>query len=265
MSDKTDGALPPRGYGAPIFLAAMGLALATTSGAILSAAGQGDLQQAVRIMGFTRGAELETAQRQQAAELSRLDGQLRVVISALATLNSGSTGARNDTAVGDHLARLDADLGKLRAETARLQTATAELRTAQDAMAAAEPWRPQVEELKAALTLAGIETGALRSSLDAGDHTRRREMVEMGRRVDRLERLATAETTSSAPQPRRHSLHSGRRPSLPHGRASRATRERHSSGTNGTGQASAYEVVYADTAQQHGWAAAPSRETSAQQ
>ncbi len=261
-TDRTTALPPtPRGYGAAIFLVAMGLALATTSGAILTAAGHGDLQDAVRMMGFSRGADLEAGQRQQAAALARFESELQTLVEQIAALKSRPSDTRDDTAVSDHLARLDADLVQLRTETSELRTAQV---ATQVATPAAEPWREQFDDLKASLALTGFEIGALRSSLDAGDHTRRKEVVDIGRRVDRLERLIVAADASgsigSSSSARGRALRAARRSSVVHSRP-RAVRAHRPVATTMSGQNGSHEPAADASGWQRSWVAAPEKET----
>src|SRR6202521_1885612 len=183
-------AAPERGYGARIFLVAAGLALATTGGAILSAIGTGDLRQAVHGVGLARGADIEAERRQQSATVAKLEDDLRILMDEVATLRSRDAVARLDTRLEDRLARLDLDLTQLTAETAAVRL--------RDEIVDAAPARDQIGELEGNLAQAAREIGTLRSSFDASVETNRRDIGDIGKRVDRLEHLIGAGDVTSS-------------------------------------------------------------------
>jgi hypothetical protein len=247
-----------RRSGAVIFLVAMGLALATTSGAILTAAGTGELQDVVRTLGSPGAAEPRVEQLQQTARYARLEHDVRTLIDEVSDLKAQRNEASRDPAVEDRLARLDSGLAQLnaataqltieqadlRSETARLRTETGELRAVQSAFAATSDWRDQVDDLKASLARTGIGIDALRSSLDASDYTHRTEIIDIGRRVDRLEHMAAGtEVTGSIATARTRRRGGARRPVETHELAGWSVRD----GQNGAaiimGQSGAYAVM----------------------
>jgi cell division protein FtsB len=261
-----------RRSGAVIFLVAMGLALATTSGAILTAAGTGELQDVVRGLSSPGATDPRAEQLQQTATYARLEHDVHALIDEISDLKAQRDEVNRDPAVEDRLARLDAGLAQLSAETARVSTGqtelkdetarmsaertelrhevarlrneTSELRAAQGAFAAAGEWRDQVDDLKASLARTGIGLDAMRTSLDASDSTHRTEIADIGRRVDRLEHIAAAaEATGSiaAPPPRRRG--GARRLVDSHELAGWSVRDGHNGAAIIMGQTGTYEVM----------------------
>ncbi|HLN10483.1 MAG TPA: hypothetical protein VK281_16195 [Xanthobacteraceae bacterium] len=207
-----------RGSGAMIFLVAMGVAFAMTGGAILTAAGNGALQEVVRVMTSPAPAATLAERLQQTANVARLEHDVRTLIDEISDLKAQRNEVNRDPAVEDRLVKLDASLAQLSAKTAQLSTATTDLRSetaqlrartnelsaAQSAIQAVGDWREQVDELKASLAQAGIGMDAMRSSIDASDRSHAKEIADIGRRVDRLERMTASEATgSTAAAPRR--------------------------------------------------------------
>lgn len=195
-----------RRSGGAIFLVAMGLALATTSGAILTAIGTGNLPDVVRTLSSPGAADTLAEQLRQTATVARLENDVRVLIDEISDLKARPAEARADPRIEEHLARLDSGLAQLQTvttqlgiDTGELKTATmqlgidhGELRAAQGELAAAAAHQDQLDDLKAGLAQAGIDLDAMRSSLDASDHSRSKEIVNIGQRVDRLEHLIGA-------------------------------------------------------------------------
>jgi hypothetical protein len=187
---------PRRGYGSRIFLIAMGLALATSGSAILSTVGAGKLQHAIQLIGLSRGDEIVAEQRRQAETVAQLEDNLQTVRSEVAMLRSRAITAKLD--IADHLARLDAGL-------ARITT----VRIAGWNTPAGGPSHEEVDELRINLAMAGIEIGALRSSLDATQQAQQREFGDIAQRVERLEHVVrdpdvTASIPATASQGLRH-------------------------------------------------------------
>jgi hypothetical protein len=171
------------GSGTQAFVIAMGFVLATITGAGLSAAGSGAFRDAGRLFGFDRQVDLEAAQRQQAAVMARLHNRLGTVIADIESLKARDRTA--ESALADHLVRIDGDLARLRAETNAL-------RTAQDLTVAGvdvihESLQEQVDGLTGRLTQADVAIGALRASLDERDAGHRQAAGELGLRIDRLD------------------------------------------------------------------------------
>jgi chromosome segregation ATPase len=204
----------------------MGFGLATTSGAVLTAVGTGDLQELVRSLSGEPAADPVADQLLQTATIARLENDVRTMIDEISDLKAQRQAVQQDPAITEHFARLDADLAQLRNETRQLSTDTGqlktltaqlgtetdqlksvitqlrieagELRASLDEVATARPGRDQIENVQSRLAQANANIDAMRSSLDASDHTHRKEVVEIGRRVDRLEHsVAAAEVTGA--------------------------------------------------------------------
>jgi hypothetical protein len=229
-----------------IFLIAMGFGLATTSGAILTAVGTGDLQELVRSLSGEPAADPVADQLQQTATIARLENDVRTLIDEISDLKAQRQAAPNDPTVTEHFARIDAELAQLRNETrqvssdtgqlkmltaqlgndtaqlksvtTQLRIETGELRTSLDTVATALPGRDRIEDMQSKLGQANANIDAMRSSLDASDHTHRKDVLEIGRRVDRLEHTVTAAevTGSIGSAPHRRSFNGVRRASTSH-------------------------------------------------
>jgi hypothetical protein len=171
------------GSGTQAFVIAMGFVLATITGAGLSAVGSGVFRDAGRLFGFDSKVDLEAAQRQQTAAIARLHNRLGTVMADIESLKARDRAA--ETAVADHLVRIDGDLARLHAETAELRT-TRDL-TAVGIDAIHESLQQQVDGLTGRLTQADVAIDALRASLDERDAGHRLAAGEMGLRIDRLD------------------------------------------------------------------------------
>jgi hypothetical protein len=171
------------GSGTQAFVIAMGFVLATITGAGLSAAGSGAFRDAGRLFGFDSKIDLEAAQRQQAAAIARLHNRLGTVMADIESLKARDRAA--ETALADHLVRVDGDLARLHAETAELRT-TRDL-TVVGIDAIHESLQQQVDGLTGRLTQADVAIDALRASLDDRDAGHRLAAGEMGLRIDRLD------------------------------------------------------------------------------
>jgi hypothetical protein len=167
-----------RGHGGLIFLMAMGLALATSGGAILSAVGTGGLQHAIQHIGVFRTADIVAEQRRQSETVAQLEDSLRSLMGEVAMLKSREITKRVD--VEERLSTLDAGLARLALDSATLRIARSD---------ASGPSHEEVDELRTNLAMAGIEIGALRSSLDATQQAQQREFGNIAQRLERLERL----------------------------------------------------------------------------
>jgi hypothetical protein len=269
-SQDAGSAKTERGSGAAIFLVAMGLALATTSGAILTAAGTGGLQDAVRNLSAARAADTVAEQLQQTATIARLENDVRALIDEvsdlkarphetpavgerLGKLDAGLAQLRTETAqlradtsqVRTETVRLKAETGRLKSETEQLRSETGQLRAAQGESAASGAWRDQVGELKASLAQAGIDIDAMRSSLDGSDHAHRKAIVDIDRRVDRLEHMIAAEVTGAfgAQSPRRRAPPGQRRSLASHGLTGWSVQEAQDGAAKITGYTGTYEVT----------------------
>ena len=94
-----------------------------------------------------------------------------------------------DPTLEERLNQLADELAQVKAETKRLQSS---VETAS--------WRDEVGSFRATFANTDIELSKLRSSLDERDESRRRAIVDLSRRLDRLERVVAAnEETGSIP------------------------------------------------------------------
>src|SRR5215467_7201016 len=100
----------------------MVLAVAVTAAASFSAAGSGNLQQALRTLGFGRQTEIESEQRRQAAAIgqleriiSRMDNEIGGLTTRMGAAESGAT------ATGERLTGLHGDLAALETEVSDLR------------------------------------------------------------------------------------------------------------------------------------------------
>lgn len=187
-----------RSMGSAIFLIAMGVALATTSGAILTTVGIGDLQDIVRNLGWPGTTDTFAEQLRQTAAIARLENDVRTLTDEISDLKARHGETRIDPRIERHLARLDDGVAQLQSVTTQLRIESGELRSAQSDVAAREASSDRWYDLKTSLAQAGIDIDAMRSSLDASDHSRRKEIVDIGQRVDRLEHMiAVGDVTGS--------------------------------------------------------------------
>src|SRR5215471_7185506 len=162
-------------------LIAMVLAVAVTSGASLSAAGSGALQQALRAVGFGRDTEIAGEQRKQSAEIAQIERMMNRMDNEIGGLTTRVTRTEaNAKTTGERLTIMDGDV-------AAATTEIKELRVRSET-GAGEAWRKPIDHLNAAVTSARSDIISLRSSLDAYDETRRDDLGALTRRLDRLER-----------------------------------------------------------------------------
>jgi hypothetical protein len=184
MSQTEQSNPAPAGRGStsiPILLA-VGFALATALGAVLSGAGTGTLQEAVRVLISGQPSQAQIAQHQQAMAVGRLESNLQRAIGQIEMLKSRVAAERNDTALQQRLAQIDVDL-------ARLRMLAHNTRTNLDAMLEREPWRRQADEQNSAGARASLEVDALRLSLHEQDRQHNGQMTDLTLRVDRVEQL----------------------------------------------------------------------------
>jgi len=178
----------------------MVLAVAVTAGALLSAAGSGALQQALRTMGFGRDTEIQTEQRKQAAALAQMERIISRMDNEIGGLTTRVAGAESSATIADErLSKLDGELDAAAGDIRELRV--------RSESAASEAWRKPVDHLNAAVTGTRGDIINLRSSLDAYDQTRRSDLGALNKRIDRLEqalavRDATASIPSASPAPR---------------------------------------------------------------
>ena len=85
----------------------MGFGLATTSGAVLTAVGTGDLQELVRSLSGEPAADPVADQLQQTATIARLENDVRTLIDEISDLKAQRQAAPNDPAVTERFARID--------------------------------------------------------------------------------------------------------------------------------------------------------------
>jgi hypothetical protein len=182
-----------RGHGGVIFVIAMGLALATSGGAVLSAVGTGALQHTIQQIGWFRSADIIAEQRRQSETVAQLEDSLYTLMGEVAMLKSRDLTAKLD--IEEHLARLDSGLARIGLDAETLRIARP------DAGAS----NHDVDELRTNLTMAGIEISALRTSLDATQQAQQREFGTIAKRVERLERIVgDPDLTSSITTRRPH-------------------------------------------------------------
>src|SRR5260370_41304793 len=121
-------------------LIAMMVMVGVNFGAVVGLVGWGALQA----LGLVEEPAIESAQRKQAALLSRLDETVHGLDAAVAGLSArAESAAGREEAANRRMAEIDGTLGVLR-------TSIHEIRAAQDA--AEKSWREPAAELKAAAT-----------------------------------------------------------------------------------------------------------------
>ena len=175
----------------PAFLVALSLALATMTGAALSAAGTGVLQRAAQAMGFGLGTQLQAEQRHQADAIAKIEDDIQQLDGTVAALTSRASDKTADTIIDDRLSRLESDLAEMKTDVAWTHHQEPELVPAQS-------WLQSLDGLKTSLAHADLELGALRSTIDDHDQMQRRAIADVTKRVDRIEHLlAAGEVTSS--------------------------------------------------------------------
>jgi hypothetical protein len=191
-----------------ILLTAIGLSLAVTLGVSFSAAATGALQSAFDAFGIQQTAKANAKLDLQGSAIIEINQSLRSVKSQVAMLNANDGGELG--VVAEHrFARLDADVSAL---TAKIQALSA----ARDAAAANTALSGQVAGLETGLTVAGLEIGALRSSLEGRDDKRGKEIAAIATRLDRLETIVNGrEVTGSIKRPlRKRVRHVARAPKV---------------------------------------------------
>lgn len=176
---------PKRDSTALAFLIAMGIALATTAGAALTAAGTGAFRGA---LGAVASEPANGADRsQQAADVARIEDRLEDLVGEIEILKSRPAGTSPDRSLEERLNRLDQDLTQVKADTNRLENS---FETA--------AWNDEVASFRANFANTDIELGKLRASIDERDESRRHAIADLSRRLDRLERaVASSEETGS--------------------------------------------------------------------
>lgn len=178
-----------RDFGALALFAAVGLSVAVTLGATFSSAATGALQALWQQVTANRDAKVTAEFDLQAGAIGELDTVLRQVKQQVASLDGRLTLAGAAAAEGTDIrfAKLDSDIATL---SARIATLTA----GQAATA---------EGLNASLTNAGIEIGALRSSIGERDDRQDKDIAELKQRLDRLQDIVSGrDVTSSIRTPR---------------------------------------------------------------
>ena len=181
--------------GALAFAIAIGLALAATSGAVLSGIGSGAVENLARVTGFGRGEAIEQEQRRQANTMFVLERAVGAVASEIAALQIKGPGqtSRADVPVAARFARIDADIAALRSEIAAV-------RTAREEILSGTARAGTVDRLAADLQGARIEIADLRSSIDERDGARREEIAAITTRIARIEEvIAARDVTASIP------------------------------------------------------------------
>ncbi|MDB5601112.1 MAG: hypothetical protein JWN71_3156 [Xanthobacteraceae bacterium] len=190
-----------------ILLTAIGLSLAVTLGVSFSSAATGALQSAFDAFGIQQTAKANAELDLQGGAIIEINQALRSVKSQVAMLNANDGGELG--VVAEHrFARLDADVSAL---TAKIEALSA----ARDAVANTG-LNGQVAGLETGLTMAGLEIGALRSSLEGRDDKRGKEIAAIATRLDRLETIVHGrEVTGSIKRPlRKRVRHVARAPKV---------------------------------------------------
>lgn len=181
--------------GALAFAIAVGLALATTGGAVLSGVGSGAVENFARVTGFGRGETIEQEQRRQANAMFLLERTVGAVASEIAALQTRPPGSRTDVPVAARFAKLDADIAALRSEIATV-------RAARDEIVSGAARTGTVDRLAADLQGARLEIAGLRTSIDERDGARRDEIAAITARIGRIEEvIAARDVTASIPAP----------------------------------------------------------------
>src|SRR5215475_883488 len=184
------------GHGGVIFVVAMGLALATSGGAVLSAVGTGALQHAIQQIGGFRSADIIAEQRRQSETVAQLEDSLHTLMGEVAMLKSRDLTAKLD--VEEHLARLDSGLARIALDTETLRIARPDAGAKVRPDAGTRALNHDVDELRNNLAITGIEISALRTSLDTTQQAQQREFGDIAQRVERLERqIGNSDLTSS--------------------------------------------------------------------
>jgi TolA-binding protein len=174
---------PRRDTTGSALLIAMGLAVAVTAGAGLSATGSGALQDTLRFAGFGRESAIELELQRQGNTVAELQHTISSMRSEVSAVNSWLD-ARNQTDVQERLSKLDGDLGSLKTEVLAMRSETGE-----DA---------------ATLSKTRADVGTLRSSLDGRDDSERKVLASITKRLNRLEvAVSTGDITGSVRGTRR--------------------------------------------------------------
>jgi hypothetical protein len=173
-TDPAAGRPPRRGTRA--LLIAMIAALAVNFGAVLGIFGWNVLQA----LGVVEAPAIETAQRTQGAAIAELDTTVQALGAKVSALIS-----RVDAIAGEEgtasrrMTEIESGLGDLR-------TSVNDLRGV-----GVDGWREPVAELTATATRARSEMLKLRASIDEMSEPRRRELADIGSRLDRIEQAMT--------------------------------------------------------------------------
>jgi hypothetical protein len=202
--DPKETAPAKRDRAALALLGAMGLALAITGGASLSAAGSGALQDLLRTAGFGRTSAVEQEQDRQARAIAEIERNMAVVTGRVSAL-----GSRVDETnrVQDRVAKLDTEVLGLKSRM------TAAEKTGVDAVRMPAPNGPKMRELEDALTIARIDLAGLRLSIDMQEKGERQEISTITKRLSRIENIVVASglTAFAKKPPKRPALHAKRR------------------------------------------------------
>lgn len=191
-----------------ILLTAIGLSLAVTLGVSFSATATGALQSAisaVSVFGTQQNAQLAAEVELQGGAITEINQALRSVKGQVAML-SADEGNELGANTEHRLAKLDADISAL---TAKIEALSA----ARDVVAANSALSGQVAGLETGLTVAGLEIGALRTSLEGRDDKRGKEIAALTSRLDKLESIVNnRDITSSIRKPVRKRVRHAARP-----------------------------------------------------
>jgi outer membrane murein-binding lipoprotein Lpp len=170
QTDPATSQAPRRGT--RVLLIAMIVVLAVNFGAVLGIFGWNVLQA----LGVVEAPAIETAQRAQGAAIAELDTTVQALSAKVSAL----------------IARVDAVAGEEGAASRRMteiETGLGDLRTSVNDLrgAGTDGWREPVAELTATATRARTEMLKLRASIDEMSEPRRRELADIGARLDRIE------------------------------------------------------------------------------
>lgn len=170
---------PTRDTTAMVLFAAVGFALAIAIGAIFSSTAMTALQNLVAGVTADQTAATKRELGSQAGAINALDRAVRSVRQEVAALDRRLDAAANKDqarATDARFAKLDSDIASLSAKVTTLSA---------DHVALADGLNTSLEQ-------AGIEIGALRTSLRERDDSEAQQIAALTQRLDRLQHLVTA-------------------------------------------------------------------------
>lgn len=174
--NSSDKVAPPatRDHAAFAFLIAMSLAVAVVTGASLSGAASGAVQDILRSAGFGQDVEIKAEQRRQAMALAKIETSLGQVHSDVARLAA-------------------------RADSVTLANAEQAARPSKDS-SISDRSGPDADRLASDRSANEFEFAALRTSLDEHDVRNRQELIAVNKRVDWLEALVYSRDATGSVQ-----------------------------------------------------------------